>query len=153
MRILSCLFTAFLLGACNDQVSEIGHAVFLEYQIVGGKSGAVVETTSLDCTSNTLLVMRRSQKGDLLIEHRAEIDSNQCKQARSLAENVCQNFSGVEKGVYDAASYRLTCNLNEEVRLMQWRGSWSKSPKGLREFHQYTRQLLKQALGDELFYL
>ncbi|MGF1910828.1 hypothetical protein L4C38_15425 [Vibrio kasasachensis] len=152
MRILSCLFTAFLLGACNDQASEMGHSIFLEYQIVGGKSGALVETTTLNCTSNTLSLMRRSQKGDLLIEHHAELDSNQCKQVRSFAENVCQDFSGVEKGVYDAASYRLTCNLNEEVRHMQWQGSWSKSPKGLRDFHEYTRQLLSKALGEELFY-
>ncbi|MGR5451955.1 hypothetical protein ACP3V3_19775 [Vibrio sp. PNB22_3_1] len=152
LRKAFCLLSLLFLGVCNAQAPEAVPFFILDYQIIGGKSGASVETTRLDCVHKTLSLTRTSQQGELLTQHQTAIDNTLCEQVYDVAKGACDNYQGVEKGVYDAASYRLKCNIDNEVRLLHWQGTWRKAPSDLQALHNDSRHLLQQNFPTALIY-
>ena len=138
--------------ACNMPASNSSDltvaSVQLSYQVVGGKSGAPIETLRLDCAAKQVTLDRQTQANVSIYKHQASLNVEQCSQLAALATPLCQTAEKQQDGVFDAAGYQLTCSGKTSPPVtFSWQGTLRKSPEGLRPWHDYTRQLIKSSFA------
>ena len=122
--------------------------VLLSYQVVGGKSGAPVETIRFDCTAKQVTLDRQTQSNVSIYKQQASLNADQCAQLATLAAPLCQSAEKQQDSVFDAAGYQLTCSGKKlPVVTFSWQGTLRKSPEALRPWHDYTRQLIKSSFA------
>ena len=137
----------------SNQPILLADNIRLSYQIIGGKSGAPVETLLMDCMKRQSTLSRQTQEAVTLSTHSGLLSLAQCQQLAQLASPLCQSGKGQQPNVFDGASYRLSCAGSSPPEVVfSWQGTLKKAPNALRPWHNYTRQLVKTSFPNVTAY-
>lgn len=144
------IYLSCFLGACNMPASDSNaltpDSARYDYQIVGGKQGALVEQLQIDCTAKQAILSRETQEKTSVYRHVAAVSAEQCATLASLATPLCVAADKQQSDVFDAAGYTLTCSSGDLPAVsFNWQGTLRAAPEGLRPWHDYTRSLIDSA--------
>ena len=117
-----------------------------DYQVVGGKPGALVEQLQIDCTTKKATLSRQTQEKVSVYRHQAEVSAEQCATLARFATPLCIKADKQQTDVFDAAGYLLSCSIRDMPSVsFNWQGTLRAAPKGLRPWHDYTRNIINTA--------
>ena len=137
------------MQAPDDQADTLK----LDYEVVGGKSGAYVELLQIDCKAKSLKLERSTQKQQPIYAFQALLSLSQCRHLAELAAPLCYNSDNQQSGSFDVASYRLICLKNNlPSTTLSWQGTLAAAPDELETWHKYTRRLIKKLLPQAIAY-